>query len=166
MEKRRNARRRRESINFLNSKEIKELNKNLEESYGIKVPKEFAYVRIKKNKIHIINRDVEKLNLDSLKSDRMGMYLCTEDKIGIRLSIEGSQMFSHKIKNKIEISARQEKEWIFGKDLELSEDQLSDKESGTIYVVHHNNDFCGSGFLKGNVLKNFVPKERRISSLD
>ena len=47
----------------------------------------------KKDKINIINRDIETLNLAGLRIERAGLYFCSFDKYGIRLSIEGSQLF-------------------------------------------------------------------------
>jgi len=162
------ASRTRRPIKFLNSKEIKELNTELKESFGFTVPKSLAFIPTKKNKVNIINRDIERLNLDALRIERVGVYFCTQDKYGLRLSIEGSQMFKDKIKkNKLSVSERQMREWLHGIDIQLSSEQAKGMASGQFYIIHHKDDYCGTGRLnEDGTVQNFVPKERRTGVLD
>ncbi len=168
---------RRPQLDVLNAKEIKALNVTLKEAFGFTIPKSCTLLRGRKDKINIVNRDIGKLNLAGLRIERAGLYFCSLDKYGIRLSIEGSQLFRKEIsKNVIEITYPQLRLWLFGKDLELSEEQVEavGKELGTFYVLHHQDDFCGCGRLiqenngteTKSIVQNFVPKERRTGTVE
>ena len=154
-------------LTVLNTREIKELNKELEERFGFSVPKSFVFVVAGDNKINLTTRAIEQLNIAALRMARLGMYFCTKDKYGVRLSIEGSQLFKDTIsKNIINITPEQERLWLFGKDLELSPEQIKDTTEG-ISVVRCGEDLCGCGRIRqGNILQNFVPKERRTGTIE
>ncbi len=167
-------------IPVLNTHELRELNKELEQIFGFTVPKSFVFIQAGDNKIHITTRRIDDINLNALKVARIGMYFCTRDKYGVRLSIEGTQLFKDKIcKNIIDITPQQQRSWLFGKDLELSAEQCASvmkkegeqeedgKSHSEIFVVRCGEDFCGCGRIKqGNILQNFVPKERRTGTIE
>ena len=93
-----------------------------------------------------------------MRINSIGMYFCEIDKLGIRLSIEGSQIVGPLAsKNIAEISEEQAKQWLKGEDLEVEGNY-----SGFV-IIKHNDDFLGAGKYKDGRILNYVSKSRRIS---
>ena len=91
-----------------------------------------------------------------LNIDTIGIYILKKEKDGLRLGFDATKLLRKQIsKNIIEINETQLAQWIRGHDLEIKIPQ------GT-YVISHKGDFLGCGRSNGNVLFNYVPKERRI----
>ncbi len=85
-----------------------------------------------------------------------GLYFGTIEKEGIRLSIEGSFIVGRLAKkNVIEVDDETAKKWMSGEDLELP-------VKGYI-ILKWRKFFLGCGKGNGKIVKNYVPKERRIS---
>src|SRR3989338_9709821 len=102
-------------LKILNSKEIKEILKLIESHWGAKLKLEYAFLRNPKNRIFIVNKDIGKINFSQLRINSIGLYFCEIDKLGIRLSIEGSQIVGPKaVKNIVEINEEQTKQWFKG----------------------------------------------------
>jgi len=148
-------------LKILNSKEIKEIMKLIENQWNAKLKLNHAFLKNNKNRIFIVNKEISKIDLSKLRINSIGMYFCEIDKLGIRLSIEGSQIVGPLAsKNVAEISEEQEKQWLKGEDLEFKGNY-----SGFL-IIKHNNDFLGSGkyTLDGRIL-NYVSKSRRITAI-
>jgi len=147
-----------QQLKILNSKETKEILKLIEEQWGAKLKLDHAFLKNNKNRVFIVNKDISKIDYSKLRINSTGLYFCEIDKIGIRLSIEGSQIVGPKAtKNIADISDDQVKKWFKGEDLEVK-----GKYSGFI-LIKHNKDFLGSGKIKENKILNFVPKIRRLN---
>ena len=147
-------------LKILNSREIKEIYSLIEKQWGAKLKLDCAFLKNNKNRVFIVNRGISKINIEKLRINSIGMYFCEADKIGIRLSIEGSQIVGPKAtKNIAEITEEQAKKWLKGEDLEIKGDY-----SGFI-ILKNNGDFLGAGRHKDGKILNYVAKERRISSL-
>jgi len=147
-------------LKILNSKEIKEILKLIESQWGAKLKLEYAFLRNPKNRIFIVNKDIGKINFSQLRINSIGLYFCEIDKLGIRLSIEGSQIVGPKaVKNIVEINEEQTKQWFKGEDLEIKGDYLG------FVILKHNNDFLGNGKYKDGKILNYVGKSRRVSAL-
>jgi len=92
-----------------------------------------------------------------IEAAREGIYFGTIEEDGIRLSIEGSFIIGkHAKKNVIEVDEEQAKRWLKGEDLELP-------LSG-YWIVRWGKYYLGCGKGNGKILKNFVPKNRRITN--
>jgi NOL1/NOP2/fmu family ribosome biogenesis protein len=157
-------------LDFLNTREIKELNKRLEVQHGCKFNSKLVFVKGGKDRILIVNRDIETLPLERLRIDKLGLYVCTDSKFGLRLSMEGSQMLGPgATKNVLELDDKQSNEWLMGKDVEFEDVDIkkvhdSGGDLDKFFVVKHNSDYLGSGKFKDNTLMNYVPKERRTGA--
>ncbi len=148
-------------LKFLNSKETKEILKSVEEQWGAKLKLDYAILKNNKSRVFIVNRDVEKIELEKLRINSIGMYFCDLEN-GIRLSIEGSQIIGPKAtKNVVEINEEQVKQWLKGEDLEI---EGKNNYSGFV-IIKNKNDFLGTGKFKENKILNYVSKSRRVSSL-
>ena len=147
-------------LKILNSKEIKEILKLIETQWGAKLQLDYAFLKNKKNRIFIVNKDIGKIDFSKLRVNSIGMYFCEIDKLGIRLSIEGSQIVGPKAtKNIIEINKEQTKQWLQGEDLEIK------GPFSNFVIIKHNNDFLGTGKYKNNRILNYVGKGRRIKTI-
>ncbi len=143
---------------FMASRELKEFFKLIEEQYG-KVPPLFsklAFIR-GKERIHAITRDVEKVDLQQLRINSMGLYIAEVKNGQLRLSIEGAQLVGPSAtKNVCELSDEQLREWFKGNDI-----TIEGKYEG-FAILKHGTDYVGSGKYKEGVILNFVPKARRL----
>lgn len=147
-------------LKILNSREIKEIYSLIEQQWGAKLKLDCAFLKNQKNRVFIINKDISKIDLSKLRINSIGMYFCEVDKIGIRLSIEGSQIVGPKAaKNIAEITEEQAKKWLKGEDLEIKGDY------SCFVILKHNDYFFGTGRYKEGKIMNYVGKERRISAV-
>ena len=147
-------------LKILNSKEIKEILKLIEKQWGAKLKPDYAFLKNMEGRIFIISKNIGKIELEKLRINSIGMYFCEIDKLGIRLSIEGSQIVGPRAtKNVVEISEEQAKKWFNGQDLEIK-----GSYSGFV-IIKYNNDFLGTGNYKHEKILNYVSKSRRISAL-
>lgn len=159
-------------IEFLNTRQVKELNKRLFEQHGSDFGKEYFIVITGGEKIYLVNKEVAKINLEKLRVDKYGLYVANENKMGLRLTIEGAEIIGKNAnKNVVDLDTKQTNSWMLGEDVELDSEQLSkieDKEK--FIIVKHKKDFLSSGKLKkgennkGNTLLNFVSKDRRVGA--
>jgi len=144
-------------MKILNSREIKAIYKQLEEQFGNKKKLDFGFLENNKDKIFLISKKYAELDTKRLRVNNLGMYFAKRQIDGIRLSIEGSQMIEP-TKNIIQLNKEQMEQWLKGEDIPF--------EHETAYViVKHNKDVLGCGRVVNNILRNMVPKERRLKSL-
>tara|TARA_Y100000310_G_scaffold341964_1_gene443103 strand:- start:1585 stop:2037 length:453 start_codon:yes stop_codon:yes gene_type:complete len=149
-----------QQLKILNTKEIKEILKLIEDQWDAKLKPDYAFLKNNKNRIFIVNKDISKIELEKLRINSIGMYFCEIDNLGIRLSIEGSQIVGPKAeKNTVEITEQQVKQWLKGDDLEV------DENYDGFVIIKHNNDFLGTGKYKENKILNYVNKSRRVNSI-
>jgi len=145
------------SLEIMNSKKTKILMKFLYDEFGIEEKPEFVFLKSNKNKVYVVNRDIERIELERLRIDSVGLYFGTYQIDGFRPSIEGSQLLSkYAKKNIIELNREQKHSWLKGRDIELN-----DSENRYV-LVKSGKDFLGSGKVKNGVLMNAVPKSRRL----
>ncbi len=85
-----------------------------------------------------------------------GLYFGTLEKEGFRLSIEGCFLVGRFArKNVFEVNDEEARIWMCGNDLEC-------KLRGYV-IVKWRNFFLGCGKANGKILRNFVPKNRRLA---
>ena len=142
----------------MNAKERKHLIAWMTERYGPPLGEwSDLFFQNPKGRVFLLTPVFSRLPTQDLRVNALGLYLGRLDAGGIRLSIEGAQMVgSWAVKNVVELSADETRQWMNGEDLE-NKDGLE----GPV-LVRHGKDFYGSGRASGERLLNFVPKERRI----
>ena len=86
------------------------------------------------------------------------MYFAKKEREGLRLSIEGAQMLDIR-KNIIPVNKAQAELWMTGGDIPLS------GHSEGFVILQQNKDILGCGMLKNDLIRNMVPKERRLHSI-
>ena len=145
---------------FLNSKERKEIFRLVEEQFGCSFTSDLVFCLNNKEKVFVVNRDIDGLPLDNLRVDKLGMYVGTIQADGFRLSIEGSELIGPQAtKNILDLSFEQMREWLKGKDIE-------GPEGNSFILLRHNSYWLGCGKLKEGRILNYIPKNRRILADD
>ncbi len=147
-----------ENYDYMPSRELKHFFRMIEEQYG-KVPDSFenlAFIR-GKERIYVINRDIEKVDMTNLRVNSMGLYIAEIKNEQLRLSIEGSQLIGPgATKNVCELNKEQLRKWFTGQDIGV------DGQYEGFVILKYENDYIGSGKFKEGLILNFVPKTRRL----
>lgn len=145
------------NLRVLNSKEIKEIMNMLKEQFGYEQKISQVFLQNNREKVFLINRDIERFDLSTLRIDSAGMYFGKFFNDGFRLSIEGSQLIGNACKkNVFEVELSQKHEWMKGNDLEMIQ------EENKFIIIRSGNDFIGCGKIKNGLALNSVPKSRRL----
>ncbi|MFH1770706.1 MAG: hypothetical protein ABH828_04055 [archaeon] len=147
-----------QNLKILNSKEKKNILKVLKEQFNYKEKPDYVFLQNSNDRIYVIHRDMEKMDLKKLRIDSIGIYFATLMPEGIRLSIEGSQIVGKTAKkNILELNKEQFENWLKGADFDI-ETKLKN-----FVLVKYKGDFLGCGKVKDGKLLNYVPKARRLS---
>ena len=147
-------------LKILNSKEIREIYGLIEKQWGAKIRLDYGFLRNNKNRVFIVSKDISRIDTSKLRLNSAGMYFCEIDGIGMRLSIEGSQIVGPKsAKNVVELDEEETKRWFKGEDLEKE-----CKDCKGFVILKNKNDFLGSGKYSNGKILNYVGKTRRVST--
>ncbi|HLD04982.1 MAG TPA: hypothetical protein VJG90_04665 [Candidatus Nanoarchaeia archaeon] len=154
-------------LTILNTREAKRLHEQLEQQYGYKGKMPYAFLQSNKDKVYIIHKDVDQVELQTLRVDTLGLYFMTlhyphekgkkTSEFQLRLSIEGSQLIGPQAtKNVLDLTKEQTKAWFRGEDLEI------DPSCTGFQIIRHQSDYLGCGKASSGKLYNYLPKTRRI----
>jgi NOL1/NOP2/fmu family ribosome biogenesis protein len=142
----------------------KQIEKNLEKMYGIKLPRG-QIIQQSKEKLRIFTGDVSEKELNFLSSivnvEVIGLYFAFQKEKDFRLSFDALFLAQDATKNILELNEEQFKEWISGQIIEINEKQKSSLNEDYVFLKYQDN-IVGCGKLAQNRILNFVPKERRI----
>lgn len=143
---------------ILNSKEVKAIAAMVKQQWGSDLSRDYGFLEGKDGDIFLISRDIERLDLQRLRINSLGLYFGQLRNDELRLSIEGSQIVGKAAaKNVVDLGESEFKLWLQGGDIEKNADNCS----GYV-IIKHSTDFIGCGKCKGGKILNFVPKARRI----
>ncbi|MBI4145985.1 hypothetical protein HY489_01460 [Candidatus Woesearchaeota archaeon] len=143
---------------FMPSREVKVFLQLIEKQFGA-VPKEFKELALAKAKdrVYAVTRDVDRIDLDRVRINSLGIYVAEVKDGVLRLSIEGSQLVGPVAKKNVaEVDSDQVRAWFKGEDILVS--GLFDG----FVIVKYGDDFVGSGRFSDGKIVNFVPKARRL----
>tara|TARA_Y100000310_G_scaffold345695_1_gene468428 strand:+ start:12363 stop:12812 length:450 start_codon:yes stop_codon:yes gene_type:complete len=146
-----------QDLKALNTREKKDIYKKLKEQFGHDEKFDQIVLLNPKEKIYLLSKGYADLDVKGMRINNKALYFGKLEKDGLRLSIEGSQLIKAN-KNVIELNKEELHQWMKGEDIA--------KEGSPGYViVKHKKDIFGCGMHKNNVLRNMVPKERRLHSV-
>jgi NOL1/NOP2/fmu family ribosome biogenesis protein len=122
----------------------------LKEQFEAELPEDIRFYMGGKSRVYAY----KSCEFDEIASHR-GIYFGTIERDGLRLSIEGS-FIAGKLakKNVIELDEESFGRWMRGEDIEA--------DVKGYCIVKHGSYFAGCGKGNGRVLRNFVPKDRRV----
>jgi NOL1/NOP2/fmu family ribosome biogenesis protein len=145
---------------ILNSKAVKKIMQDLKEQFEFEEKLNYAFLKNKKDKILIINKDVDEVGHEKLRIDALGLYFGKYYNDGFRLSIEGTQLIGSKCKkNIIEINQEQKHAWLKGEDLEINKDN-------SFVILKSDKDYLGCAKVKNGYALNSVPKARTLKNVN
>ena len=140
----------------LNSKAVKKIMVALREQFCFEGVLDYAFLRSKKDKVLIINKEVDLISHESLRVDALGLYFGKFYADGFRLSIEGAQLIGDRCGcNVFLVSKEQRHQWLKGQDLVLG------VEDG-FFILKYESDFLGCAKVKKGVALNSVPSARTL----
>jgi NOL1/NOP2/fmu family ribosome biogenesis protein len=146
-----------DSLEVLNSKEIKEIMRQLEAQFDFTEKLNYVFLRNNKEKVYITTRDIEKIDLTALRIDSIGLYFGKYYNDGFRLSIEGAQLIADRCKkNVVELSMEQKHEWLLGKDIPL------EGHENSFVILQWKNDVLGCAKVKHERAFNSIPSSRTL----
>ena len=147
-------------VMILNENHKKEIEKSLENQFGIK---KILGTLIKRGKDRIYfyqgslaEKEIIELTL-TFPVEGVGVYIGRFEKNDFKLSIEGTQLLKDQItKNIFELNDNQVESWMLGQELNVK----SGKKG--LLVMKHEEDFLGCGKASEEKIGNFIPKSRRL----
>jgi NOL1/NOP2/fmu family ribosome biogenesis protein len=146
-----------ESLEVLNSKEVKNIMKQLEEQFGFDEKLDYVFLRNNKDKAYITTRAIEQIDLNSIRIDSVGLYFGKYYSDGFRLTIEGAQLIADKCKkNVVELSMEQKHDWLMGKDISLPSHENS------FVILKWKDDILGCAKVKHELAWNSLPSSRKL----
>lgn len=146
-----------QTVQFYNSRERKGIFQQLKEQFGVEKELDVLFFENSQDKIFVLSKDFARIETKGLRINNSGMYFAKKEKEGLRLSIEGAQLLDiHK--NIIPINKAHAELWMKGDDIPMQGNE-------GFVILQHEKDILGCGMLKNNVLRNMVPKERRLHSI-
>ncbi|HDP73829.1 MAG TPA: hypothetical protein ENN46_02625 [Candidatus Woesearchaeota archaeon] len=161
--------------NVMNSRDVKHLLSQLSEAFGTDLSRfskqyHFFYSESKK-RVYVFSREELELDFSKLNINRFGIYFANLQKEP-RLSNEGCFIVGPAaIRNVVEVNEENAKQWFMGKDIALDarlEQKIKESantDANPFVILKHGNDFIGSGRVAVGRIINFLPKERRTTSV-
>jgi len=150
-----------QNLKILNKKQVKEILAIIKNQWDCTHNLDYIFLLNEKNKLYIVNKDINKIDLSKLRINSLGLYFGELKNNQLRLSIEGSQLIGKFAKNNvIKLNDKEARLWLKGYDIEKKA-----KSEGFV-ILKHNTDYLGTGRYKDNKIFNFVPKTRRIMASD
>ncbi|AFK22425.1 hypothetical protein [Pyrococcus sp. ST04] len=129
---------------------MEEILKKLEEQYGY-APRDLI-LEVRGKKIYAYK------SCNFPEKGHEGIYFGKIEADGIRLTIEGAFIVGPKAtKNVVEVDDERARRWMRGEDIEVNE------EGNRWVIVKWRSFWLGGGKLINGVIKNYVPKERRLN---
>jgi NOL1/NOP2/fmu family ribosome biogenesis protein len=149
-----------EPIKLLTGKERMKIINQLKKQFGIEDIKG-NLLKKGKGKIFLFEGNLGKKEIDKLSKtifiERIGVYLAKEEEMGIRLSIEGSQILKNQIKkNIVELTKKEMQTWMMGHEV------LRKNEITGFVIIKYKEDMLGTGKASREKITNFIPKSRRL----
>ena len=141
------------------SQVVNEVLKYVKERFGIEESVFDGYELVEMGDVWIATKEVATFKSKAVK--RRGLRFARVYKKGFKLTTAAMQIFGkYATKNVITLKNLKEAEaFIGGRDLRI---ELPGVVTDGQVIVKFNGDILGSGLLKGDVLKNQIPKGRRI----
>ena len=153
---------------FLTRKEYKQVNDRLEEAFGARLPEDLIPYAVRERKdrydLHLLSRDAAKLPLEEIREVTAGLYVAEVTPRVVRPSVEGSMLLAKRHATRIlQLPEALWQCWLRGRDLDDA--WLESMEDGWWLVGNERGDVLGAGLKRGRMLKNYLPKQRRLQEV-
>ena len=149
-------------LKILNENEKKEIERELEEQFGIRnIPG--LILRRGEERLFLFSGSFDKKEIKNLEKivpvERIGVYFAKLMDGKVKLSIEGTHALKNQIKKNIfELEENQVENWMKGQELLVKTGKRG------FLVMKYKNDFLGTGKASEEKIGNFIPKSRRLKN--
>ena len=149
-------------LKILNESEKREIERELEEQFGIKnIPG--LILRRGEERLFLFSGSFDKKEIKNLEKivpvERIGVYFAKHMDGKVKLSIEGTHALKNQIKKNIfELEENQIENWMKGQELLVKTGKRG------FLVMKYKNDFLGTGKASEEKIGNFIPKSRRLKN--
>ncbi|MAG60517.1 hypothetical protein CL619_01900 [archaeon] len=153
----------------LSRKQVKELLQSLKNQFGITLKDDYLVYRNSKDRVFLLKNDqnIEKINFEFLRTDRMGLYLAEYKNGFFRPSMQGIQFLVSeakkqgiKPKNTLELTKEQAQTIFQGEELQIP--NLPD--SSGLILTFQGKTLCFAQAKDGKIL-NYIPKTFRGTTI-
>ena len=152
-----------QKLKILNTREIKKLKEILVKEFGYALQEDYAYLINEKDKVFIVNKDIVRVDLDSIRIDRMGIYFAEYKNTQVRLSKEGAQLLVQEalengknVENRVKLTREEVEKYFNGADLKKD---LG--ETNRLIILEYDGNVIGCAKYKEGEILNFMPKIHR-----
>lgn len=152
-----------QQLAILNTREIKKIKEIVTHDFGHFPSGDYAFLRNENDRIFLVNKDISRINLKNLIIDKLGLYFAEAKNTQVRLSKEGAQLLARdaeknrkKLKNAVELTEKELKDYFQGHDLEKD---LG--EESKLILLKFKEDILGCAKYKEGRILNFLPKIHR-----
>lgn len=150
-------------MRILNSREKAEIEKMLKNVYGCEdVFSGYVVLLDESKEIWLTNKEIFDIDLKKLRVRSIGLYFGRIENEKVRLSVEASQMVAKSAKKNI---AEIKEAWDFLRGFDVTAADFAGCKEGEYVLVGCNEDILGVAKLEAGILKNVLPKTRKITSL-
>ena len=149
-------------MKILSIKEKKEIEKKLNEQFGIKyVPG--LIIQKGHERLFLFSGSLNPKELKELETitiiERVGVYFAKLVDGTVKLSIEGIHALKDQInKNIFELNEKDVETWMHGSELLIKTGKYG------FLIMKYKDDFLGTGKASAEKITNFIPKSRRLKS--
>jgi NOL1/NOP2/fmu family ribosome biogenesis protein len=149
-----------QQLKILNSRDVKKIREQCVKQFGDFLKEDYAYLLNENDRLFIVNKDIQDINLKNLIIDRYGFYFAEVKENQVRLSKEGAQLLAQQadkpLKNVITLNKEELKAYFSGIDLNKN---LG--EESKMIILQYQEDTIGCARYKDNKIINFLPKMNR-----
>lgn len=154
---------------ILTAKQVRAIKTMITEQWGVSgddFDTSYVWLQNKKDRVYIINRDLERVPFEQLRIAHHGLYFCSLQKGYVRLSMDGSQMIGPLATKRVaDLPHEYLEAWMQGEDIDRDVLGLPADADG-FWILRYRgagtDDYLACGFVRENVLENYMPKNRRI----
>jgi NOL1/NOP2/fmu family ribosome biogenesis protein len=154
----------------LRKKQVREIVQTIQNQFNIDFPlNEYQFYLNSKDKIFILKQSphLESINLEFIRTDRMGLYFAEYKNKFFRPSMQGAQLIMQiaktqkiAVKNTLELSKTEAKAFFAGVDL-----NLKDQKDSNALILTHKHQAIGFAQIKEGKLLNYLPKTFRGTTI-
>jgi NOL1/NOP2/fmu family ribosome biogenesis protein len=147
-------------LTVMNAKDRKELQGAVNDQFGVHALPDKEYVISNKEKVYMVSPELRATKWESLRIDRVGVYIGKWYADGFRPSVEGANMLGPRAsKNIVELGRQGLMGWFKGRDVETIHDETK------FVLVKHGEDWLGAAKMQEGTLLNGVSKARKTVTL-
>lgn len=147
-------------LTVMNVKDRKNLQRAVSDQFGVASLPDQEYVVSNKEKVYMVSPGLRATKWESLRIDRVGVYIGKWYADGFRPSVEGASVLGPRAsKNIVELGKQGLMGWFKGRDVDTMYDDTR------FVIVKYDEDWLGGAKMQEGTLLNGVSKARKTVTL-